>query len=65
MALHGTDGVLGPGSEALAGKVAHQIEGLASMEVLKPLIQALLPYAQKEPPAHAGVPSLSALSKLM
>lgn len=34
------------------------------MEVLKPLMQALLPCAQKQPPALAGVPSLSAPSEL-
>ncbi len=48
------DTLLGPGSEALAGKVARQIEGLASEDVLKPLIQTLLPYAQNETPAIAG-----------
>ena len=48
------DSLLGPGSEALAGKVAHQIEGLASKDVLEPLIQALLPYSQEIQPGLAG-----------
>ena len=49
-----TDLLLECGSEALARDIALQIEGLASMDVLKPLIQALLPYAQKDAPTHAG-----------
>ncbi len=44
MVCSAADALLGPGNSILEQKVALQIEGIAGMEVLKPLVQALLPY---------------------
>ena len=66
-----SDALLGPGNSALEQKVALQIQGISSMEVLKPLVQALLPYESAKGASNSGallsghrtlIPTLSCLN---